>query len=127
MRLTDLTKRYRIFHEDLRDHLPARGEGREMYQELRGDSDTRLYVYGEGKLAISCESSKKYRSLLRQIPGAKRQTACVLVFPVSSLEIAAERMRARRKRQPTEASRAAGRALAARYGFARKANHEKEK
>ena len=120
MILSDLTQHYRIFYEDLREHLPTYKHLKAQYQELRGTSGTRLYVWGEGVLAISCESGKKFRQLLTEVPDAWQETPCVVCFPAEHIATAAEAIHARKKRQVTEADRERGRKLAERFSFGRK-------
>lgn len=114
--LSDITSRYRIFYEESSIDEPR--DEKPDYQELHGVGDTRIYKMGDREdglwLAVSTENSRR-QFRLRAIPGLRVHNGSVFLFPAAMLEVVAEAIGARKKRQVTEALRERGRALAARW------------
>ena len=72
------------------------------YEELRGQGDSRIYVYGidEGKfwLHVSTDNPRRYNTLLRTIPNLRRYTGSVLRFSPDLLDTVASAIKAKKKR-----------------------------
>lgn len=119
--LSEQTKKWKIFHEESAD-LNLREE-RPDFEELRGYHDTRIYVWGmmggELTCCVSTENNHVYNRLSR-IPGLKKYSGCVLLFPAMLLDIVAEEIKAKKRRilSPEQRERNIERLKA--YGFPQK-------
>mgnify|MGYP001590120739 FL=1 len=77
-----------------------------MYEELRGQGDTRIYVWGmeqgELLLCVSTDNPRRFNTLIRTVPTLQRYSGSVLRFPVSLLDAVAEVIKAKKKRHLSE-------------------------
>jgi hypothetical protein len=98
--LSALTKKWRIFYEESVGDNPR--EDRTDFEELRGTgNDSRIYRQTQTDLAVSTEQSRLF-TMLSQIPELTRRTPCTLFFPDRALDVVAETIHAKRKRQMSE-------------------------
>ena len=97
--LSDLTSRWHIYHQELMSYAPR--ADKKNYEELRGQGDSRIYIYSmdEGKLwlHVSTDNPRRY-ILLRSIPGLHRYTNSILKFNPDLLDTVAIAIKAKKKR-----------------------------
>lgn len=102
--LSQLTRTYRIFHEESVFLNPQ--DEKTDFEELRGVSDTRIYRHGQTELAVSTDNSR-IQLKLRRISGLRPKTGSVFLFPDAMLDLAAETIKAKKRRVLTDEQRAA--------------------
>lgn len=77
-----------------------------MYEELRGQGDTRIYVWGmeqgELLLCVSTDNPRRFNTLIRTVPALQRYSGSELRFPAPFLNMVAEVIKAKKKRHLSE-------------------------
>ena len=108
--LSDLTTKWQIYYEESAYYAP-RAE-KKMFEELRGQGDSRIYVWGKDErgellIAVSTDNPRRFNSIMRTVPNSRRDSGSVLLFLATQLETVATAIKAKKKRVLSEAVRKA--------------------
>lgn len=108
--LSDLTTKWQIYHEESAYYAP-RAE-KKMFEELRGQGDSRIYVRGKDEqgellIAVSTNNPRRQNIIMRTVPGSRRDSGSALLFPATLLDEVATAIRAKKKRMLSEKRRKA--------------------
>ena len=96
--LSAITTKWRIFHEESVFLNPQ--DEKTDFEELRGQSDTRIYRHGQTELAVSSDNPR-VQAKLRLISGLRPKTGSVLLFSDALIDTVAQAIQARKRRQYT--------------------------
>ena len=103
--LSDLTTKWQIYHEESAYYAP-RAE-KKMFEELRGQGDSRIYVWGKDErgellIAVSTDNPRRLNIIMRTVPDSRRDSGSALLFPVALLDAVATAIKAKKKRVLSE-------------------------